>query len=164
ICGHVWRDKMPDEEQAPEVAASETLTIKRAVKPAKRSAKKKGRRKKPVAKKRLNAKGGDKARTSRPFPASTFEEALEIADGIQKYAAGQRIRRLTLFDKLGKSPESGPSRQLITNSAKYGLTTGSYKAEYIELTSDGRVASSPDANPQDRLSARFKLAIGQIPA
>src|SRR5438876_4690768 len=58
----------------------------------------------------------------RSFPASTFGEALVIAQGVQQYASGQKIRRLTLFDNLQKSPESGPRRQLITNSSKYGLT------------------------------------------
>jgi len=31
---------------------------------------------------------------------------------------GQRIRRITLFEQLGKAPDSGTSRQLVTNSGK----------------------------------------------
>lgn len=104
-----------------------------------------------------------RSRITRAFPASTFEEALVLAQAIQQFAAGQRVRRLTLFDNLGKSPDSGPSRQLVINSSKYGLTSGGYQAEHLELTEEGKIATSPDASPKDRLRARFKLAIENIP-
>ncbi|MHB8755303.1 MAG: hypothetical protein ACYC92_10170 [Candidatus Acidiferrales bacterium] len=102
-------------------------------------------------------------RKARSFPASTFEEALALAAAIQQFASGQRVRRLTLFDNLKKSPDSGPSRQLVTNSSKYGLTAGGYQAEHLELTPDGALATSPEAPPRDQLRARFKLAIENIP-
>lgn len=47
---------------------------------------------------------GRKKRTERKFPANTFQEAITLADAIQKYAAGQKVRRLTLFEKLDQSP------------------------------------------------------------
>jgi hypothetical protein len=97
------------------------------------------------------------------FPAVPFEEALTIANAIQKHAAGQKVRRLTLFDSLGKSPDSGASRQLITNSNKYGLTKGGYTAEYLELTPEGNLATAGDVAPREQLPARFKLAIEKIP-
>jgi hypothetical protein len=102
-------------------------------------------------------------RTQRTFPASTFEEALQLAEGVWQHSAGERIRRLTLFDAMGKSPESGPSRQLVTNSARYGLTTGSYAAEYIELTPEGKRATNPEEGGTAKARARFALAIEQIP-
>lgn len=105
---------------------------------------------------------GRKKGAARPFPATTFEEALQLAEAIQRIAGGQKVRRLTLFEHLEKAPESGPSRQLVTNSGKYGLTTGGYKAEYIELTPDGEAATSPDGNPRSRMRARIKLAIQDI--
>ena len=98
-----------------------------------------------------------------PFPASSFEEALTIPNAIQKHAGGQKVRRLTLFDQIGKSPDSGPSRQLITNANKYGLIKGNYAAEHLELTPDGKLATSNDTPARDRLAARFKLAIQGIP-
>lgn len=76
--------------------------------------------------------------------------------------AGQPVRRVTLFDQLGKSPDSGPSRQLVTNSAKYGLTTGSYQAEFLELTPEGLQAVGDDASPAARLRARFKCAVESV--
>jgi hypothetical protein len=100
----------------------------------------------------------------RTFPASTFEDALTLAEAIWKHAAGERIRRLTLFDAMSKSPESGTTRQLITNSGRYGLTSGSYHSEHIELTPVGRIATNPEAAGVERTRARFELAIDQIPS
>jgi hypothetical protein len=104
-----------------------------------------------------------RSRAMRSFPAATFDEALVLADAIQKFAPGQeRVRKLTLFDKLGKSPESGPSRQLITNSSRYALTKGGYQADFLELTQDGALATADDVAPAVKLQARFNLAIKQI--
>lgn len=99
-----------------------------------------------------------------PFPPLAFSSVIPFAEAIQAHGAGQKIRRLTLFDKLGRSPESGPSRQLIINSGRYGLTKGGYAAEFLELTSLGKLATSPEAGPAEKLSARFKLAIEAVPA
>jgi hypothetical protein len=102
-------------------------------------------------------------RRTKLFPAASFEEALTIANAIQKHASGQKVRRLTLFDQMGKSPDSGASRMLIVNSNKYGLTKGNYSAEHLELTADGKLATGADVPPRDRLAARFKLAIEKTP-
>jgi hypothetical protein len=51
---------------------------------------------------------------------------------------------------------------LIVNSGKYGLTTGSYAAEWLELTPLGKQAVSAEVSPRDKLTARFKLAIESI--
>ena len=118
-----------------------------------------------MAKEALAAKAPLKAKRTRRttlFPAAPFEDALTIAHAIQKHAAGQKVRRLTLFDQMSKSPDSGPSRQLIVNSNKYGLTKGSYKAEHLELSPDGKAATGTDITPRDQLKARFKLAIENI--
>jgi hypothetical protein len=55
------------------------------------------------------------------------------------------------------------SRLLITNSARYGLTKGSYKAEFLELTELGAVVTSPDSDAREKLAASFKLSIEGIP-
>jgi hypothetical protein len=104
-----------------------------------------------------------RVRRHRSFPASSFEEALELPNAIQKYSSGQPIRRLTLFDQLGKSPDSGMSRQLITNAGKYGLTKGSYAAEQIELTPDGSKATDQELPERERARARIRLAIENVP-
>ena len=83
-------------------------------------------------------------RTTRTFPASSFEEAFSFAKQVYEFASGQPVRRLTLFDHVGKSPESGTSRQLMTNANKYGLIKGGYQADILELTPDGARALDPE--------------------
>lgn len=98
-------------------------------------------------------------RSVKNVPLLTFEDALVLANGIWSCASGQKVRRLTLFDHLKKSPDSGPSRGLITASSKYGLTNGGYQAEFIELTPLGRQATDPDGDIRDKISAKFQLSI-----
>lgn len=102
-------------------------------------------------------------RVSRAFPASSFEETLEFAKAMFDFNSGQPVRRLTFFNHLGKSPDSGPSRQLVTNSNKYGLTEGSYAAEFLKLTEPGLKAVSDEVPARERTRARVKLAIEDIP-
>lgn len=113
--------------------------------------------------KRLEKAQKRKRRQQRPFPACSFSEAMELAESILEFGSGQPVRRLSLFDHLGKSPESGPSRQLITNSNKYGLIQGSYAAEHLQLTPDGAKAVDDEINARERQKARIKLAIDDIP-
>jgi hypothetical protein len=80
-----------------------------------------------------------------------------------RHAAGEKVRRLTLLQKMDKSPTSGPTKMMITNSGKYGITKGSYAAEYLELTEQGRMAVDPAVAPRNRLEASFTLAINGVP-
>lgn len=105
------------------------------------------------------AEKGKRKRATRLFPALTYEECLSLANAIWEFASGQRIRRLTLFDQIGKSPESGTSRTLVTASSKYGLIDGSTQSEYIELTTMGAVATNPDSTLYEKAGANFELAI-----
>ena len=57
-----------------------------------------------AAKKQASGSRPRRTRKERNFPALTFAETLTLAEGIQKYAAGQKVRRLTLFEKLNKDP------------------------------------------------------------
>jgi hypothetical protein len=112
--------------------------------------------------KRDFAKQTKRARTGRPFPAASFEDSLVIANAMQQLGGDLRVRRITIFEHLKKSPESGPSRQLITNSSAYGITTGSYKADYIELTPDGALATGSEVAAGDKFKSRLKLGIERI--
>ena len=118
--------------------------------------KKRGRSPQRVGEKRV------RERKSRPFPASSFEEALTFTREIFKFGGGQPVRRLTLFDHLGKAPDSGPSRMLITNANKYNLTKGSYTSEHLSLTPDGLTAVDDSLPGQQVLGARIRLAIIDI--
>jgi hypothetical protein len=132
----------------------------------KRAAKRAGPRKaaKKAASKAATPANGEARRTRRTpmFPASTFEDALELATAIYTFGSGQPVRRITLFDNLGKSPDSGHTRQLVTNSAKYGLTSGSYNAETLSLTPEGAQAVGDEVSAATRARARFKLAVENI--
>lgn len=103
-----------------------------------------------------------RTRTARSYPAASFIESLPLAEAIQKHAAGQRVRRLTLFEQMGRSADSGTSRQLITNASQYGLTKGSYQAEFLELTEKGALASGDDSLGRAKLAARLQLAIADV--
>jgi hypothetical protein len=158
-----------DKTQIMEDVSSERVeneVPKKATAAVKKTSPKKRARKKTAKKgsKSLTKRSGEKSRVRRStlFPASSFEEALTIPNAIQKHAAGQKVRRLTLFDQIKKSPDSGPSRQWITNANKYGLIKGNYNAEYLELTPEGTVATNNEVATRERESARFKLAIEDI--
>ncbi|HLL89378.1 MAG TPA: hypothetical protein VK324_08750 [Tepidisphaeraceae bacterium] len=51
---------------------------------------------------------------------------------------------------------------MVTNSSAYGLTVGSYQAEFIEISTTGRKAVDPDRAESERLRARFTLAIDGV--
>jgi hypothetical protein len=122
-------------------------------------------RRKAVANAKSNAaepakkKGGAAVR---PYPVVPFRDATAIADAIFKFASGEKVRRLTLLEKMERNPNSSATRMLITNSSKYGITTGSYSAEYFELNPTGRLACNPEADRATRLKAQFQLALEGI--
>src|SRR5438876_12023087 len=77
------------------------------------------------------------------FPRLSLSKVMELPKVIYEQGQGEPVRRLTAFDKLGKAPESGPSRALVTNSSTYGLTKGGYSAEYLEVTERGKHIVAP---------------------
>ena len=106
---------------------------------------------------------GEKQRRGRgptkPFPTMTFEDALGLPQSIVEYGVNGEIQRLTLCGKLGRSPSSSTTRALITNSAKYGLTSGGSNAQFLKVTESGRkVVDAELATPELRLN----LAIEQF--
>jgi len=103
--------------------------------------------------------GKRRTRTQRPFPAASFEEAMTLARDLLRLGSGQPVRRLTLFDDIGKAPESGASRMLITNANRYGLISGSYAADYLELTPDGHKAVDESTPARERARVRVRLAV-----
>ena len=101
-------------------------------------------------------------RRQKNFPLLPFEDVLVIAKTIHAEAIGGQLRRLTVFDRLGKSPDSGPSRQLITASSKYGLTTGSYKSEYLSLTDAGQTIAAALPSLASSRELAFSHAINRF--
>lgn len=102
-------------------------------------------------------------RRIRPYPAASLRDVLPLAQGVVKTAGGaNRVRRLTLLEQLRKSADSSATRDLLTNSGKYGATRGSFRSEFVELTPEGRQAVDPDLSDAERTRARFALAIARI--
>jgi hypothetical protein len=66
---------------------------------------------------------------------------------------------LTLLKQMEKSPTSGATKQLITNSGKYKITTGSYAAEWLALTPTGSTATELGQLTKVKLEAQFSLAV-----
>ena len=77
---------------------------------------------------------------------------------ILEYGIDGKMNRLTVLDKMGKSPSSSATRTLIVTSSKYGLTSGSYSASSLTVTKDGRVVSA-DHGSSERTQKMFDLAI-----
>ena len=126
----------------------------------KKTTKKKAASKKKTAKKKSTT---SRTRTNRPYPASAFHEALALGQEIMNFAAGEKVRRLTLLEKMNKSQASSSTKMMITNSNKYGITKGSYNADFLELTDKGRVIVDNLSSPKDIKTAEFELAINTIP-
>lgn len=106
---------------------------------------------------------GKRTRKPRPYPIVPFGQATIIGEAIHKHASGDKVRRLTLLEQIQMNPTSSTTKQTITNSGKYGITTGSYSAEWLELTPLGKIACDPDALPRAKLEARLTLAIVGVP-
>jgi hypothetical protein len=106
--------------------------------------------------------GQKRTRRVMPYPLCTVEEVMNFAKSMYDLGSGHKVRRVTLFDHLGKSPDSGPSRTLITNAGKYGLIKGSYNAEQLELTIDAINAFSESNSEYVNAEAKIKIAILNI--
>lgn len=149
---------MTDESTSSPIEASQTPQAKPS------SSKKRKTRAKKVTQTHRKAKAPVGRAFSVPYPPVPISDVLPLANAIQQYGAGHKIRHLTLFEKMQRSPDSGPSKMLIINSARYGLTKGSYSAEFLELTELGAKATNPETSEADKLDALFQLAIEHIPA
>ena len=119
--------------------------------------------KKKTTRKTAAASTSKRTRKTRDFPAVPYKQALVLGTAIYKYAAGEKVRRLTLLEKMERSPTSGSTQRLFTNSSKYGITTGSYVADFVELTEDGKIVCEPATPRKKLLETQFKLAVTSIP-
>jgi hypothetical protein len=134
----------------------ETIRDESSASIKKRRNKRSQSRKKPEHKKR-SGRG-----VARPFPAGSFADSLTFAREMFALGSGQPVRRLTLFDHLGKAPESSASRVLITNANKYGLITGGYQADHLELTDDGRKVVDEATPAREQARTKVKLAVTDL--
>jgi hypothetical protein len=126
-------------------------------------------------KKKSNSKTATKGRSKsrnepsrkrgpKSYPVVAFADVLPLAEGIMKHNAGQEVLRETLLKTMGLGTNAVSTRNLITNSGKYGATEGSYAAPKLKLTDKGFLAVNPKASSAERKKARFALAIGDVAA
>ena len=103
-----------------------------------------------------------RTRGPKPYPVMKFEDVLILARTIAEHGPTGQLRRMTMFDRMGKSPDSGPSRALTITSSRYGLTSGGKNAEHIVLTEIGHdIVGGRLSEPQLR-GKSFECAIGQF--
>ena len=95
------------------------------------------------------------------YPKKTLLEVLNVAQSIKSNNNQRPYNRLDLAGSLNYSPNSSSFRLLITYSAAYGLTTGSYSAEKISLTPLGVKIVSPKSELEKMES--MKTALFKIP-
>ena len=95
---------------------------------------------------------------NKPFPPTTLEEAVNLADAIRDYNAGQPFDRLLLADALGIKPGSSNFRDLLKAGYQYGLTAGSEKSDQISLTPLGTKLTKP-VDQSERARAILEAAL-----
>jgi len=126
---------MPDDKTEQVNADDKSGTPQKKLKTAKGS-------RKPKSKPRVNS---GRRRGPKPYPVIPFEQALRIGQGISDFGAGHPMKRDTLLEKL-ELPINQPTKDLITASTKYGITTGAHDAPELKLTEDGAKATAPTAS------------------
>lgn len=102
-----------------------------------------------------------KRQSTKAFPKNTLEDSLRIAQSIKENNAGRPFSRFTLAKSLNYSPNSSGFRLLIISAGKFGLTTGGYLAEKIELTPLGLSIVSPRTEIEKKEA--LKKALFNIP-
>ncbi len=103
-----------------------------------------------------------RTRITRPYPTHSIQEALPIAETIQRVNGGQPVRTEHLAEALGTSARSSAFIQKLNASSKYGLTTGSYSDEFIELTELGESATAPGSEEERDDSIREAVTRPEI--
>jgi len=79
----------------------------------------------------------------RPFPKHTIAEALAVAEAIQNKNAGKPWKPIFVAEALNISPTSTNFRDLTSSAFKYGLTQGTWNAQYISLSQLGNSITKP---------------------
>jgi predicted nucleotide-binding protein len=85
---------------------------------------------------------------TRPFPAHSLEKALAVVQAIADKGAGKPMDRLLVADALGRTPSSSEFKALLSSSLRYGLTTGTEKADAITPTELGLKIVKPESDEE----------------
>jgi len=97
-------------------------------------------------------------KSRRPFPKHSLEEALVVAEAINRDNAGKKMKKLLVANSLDVKPSSTNFRDILSSSYKYGLTLGTEKADHIELTELGKKIVQP-LSPEIRIESLQEAAL-----
>lgn len=100
----------------------------------------------------MTEKRQKRTRLVRPYPLHELEEAIVVANTIQKVNSGLPFNRNDLANAMGIKPSSSGFTMRLNSSSKYGLTQGGYADEMIVLTARGEAVVAPN-NSQERARA-----------
>lgn len=100
-----------------------------------------------------------RGRSKSDFPKDSLEDALRIPMIIEESNAGQPYPPADTAIAMNYSPGSSGYRILLSSALKYGLTSGTYKSDYITLTPLGSSIVAPtSADLQNK--AKVQAALG----
>jgi predicted nucleotide-binding protein len=83
------------------------------------------------------------------FPKYTLEETLRVAKALEDKNGGQPLPPLETASAIDMSPGSSEFRVVLSSSIKYGLTSGSFNSDQVQLEEQGRnivEATSDESN------------------
>lgn len=115
-----------------------------------------------MSNKKIDEPKKTRTRKASPYPLCSFEEISNFAAAAYELGSGHNIRRVTLFDHISRSPDSGTSRALVTNAGKYGLVKGSYNAEQLAMTEIAIKAFGEQNSEYVKAKAKIEIAILNI--
>lgn len=102
------------------------------------------------------------ARTKKPFPSVTLEDAVVIPQKIKEFNGGNPWRPADVAKSIGRSEKSASFFYLAAGARDYGLTDGTRDTEKISIAPTGRdfvYAGNQDEERDSLKKAFFNVAI-----
>jgi hypothetical protein len=96
-------------------------------------------------------------RTEAIYPPRSLMDSLRVAYAIKEHNAGNPYDRLDLAKSLTAAPTTREFQSIVTSSAQFGLTVGSYVAQKISLTELGRKIVYPESVEEKNSSLKAAL-------
>lgn len=117
----------------------------------------------PTEREKVSENSSEKKRSRRKmlYPRRTINDVLKVAYSIKRNNNMRPFNRIDLARSLSYSPNSSLFKSLITYSAAYGFTSGSYSSDSISLTSLGVMVVSPKS--ESERGDALRTALFQIP-
>lgn len=79
----------------------------------------------------------------KPYPNRPLKSTLRIVEAIFGTNSGNDMSLIDIAQELGMTPTSGPFRNLVSSSSKFGLTKGGYTAKFLSPTELAKMIMEP---------------------